>query len=60
LLNFDETIRDSFSYDAGNPEMGWKGLTWEVLDVWFDQWLGAEKDFALESMYPRISIVDVD
>lgn len=49
LLNFDETIRDSFSYDGGNLELGWKGLTWEVLDTWFDRWLDAEKDFALQS-----------
>ena len=51
LLTFDETIRDSFSYDAGNLELGWKGLTWEVLDTWFDRWLEAEKQFALQSTY---------
>ena len=49
LLNFDETTRDSFSYDGGNLELGWKGLTWEVLDSWFARWLEAEKDFALQS-----------
>jgi RAD50-interacting protein 1 len=51
LLNFDETIRDTFNYDGGNLELGWKGVTWEVLDTWFDSWLEAEKDFALQSSY---------
>jgi hypothetical protein len=46
LLTFDEKLRSEFHYDAGNPEHGWKGLTWDVLDVWFDQWLKVEKDFA--------------
>jgi hypothetical protein len=47
LLDFDDRIRNRFDYEGGNPETGWKGLTWEVLDTWFDQWLKAEKDFAL-------------
>ena len=51
LLSFDETIRDTFDYDGGNLELGWKGLTWDVLDTWFDNWIEGEKDFALQSMY---------
>lgn len=51
LLNFDETLRDSFDYDGGNVELGWKGLTWDVLDTWFDDWIEAQKEFALESMH---------
>jgi hypothetical protein len=46
LMNFDDTVRSRFYYDGGNPEYGWKGLTWEVLDTWFDRWLQIEKDFA--------------
>jgi hypothetical protein len=51
LLNFDETIRDVFDYDGGNQKLGWKGLAWDVLDVWFEKWMDGEKDFALQSMY---------
>ena len=47
LRNFDEAIRARFGYDAGNLEHGWRGLTWEVLDNWFDRWLDVEKEFAL-------------
>lgn len=46
ILNFDEKLRKEFHYDAGNPGTGWKGLAWDVLDVWFDKWLKVEKDFA--------------
>ena len=48
LMTFDENIRSTFNYDGGNPEQGWGGLTSEVLEVHFDTWLRAEKDFALE------------
>ncbi|RFU28387.1 hypothetical protein B7463_g7940, partial [Scytalidium lignicola] len=48
LMNFDETIRSRFNYDGGNPEYGWKGLSWDILNVWFDRWQQIEKDFALE------------
>lgn len=51
LLNFDQTIRDSFDYNGGNLELGWKGLTWDVLDTWFNTWIAGEKEFALKSMY---------
>ena len=46
LLDFDDTIRTRFDYEGGNPELGWKGLSWEVLDTWFDRWIKVEKDFA--------------
>ncbi|KAF4630599.1 hypothetical protein G7Y89_g7538 [Cudoniella acicularis] len=48
LMVFDEAVRTRFAYDGGNPEYGWKGLTWDVLDTWFDRWFQVEKDFALE------------
>ncbi|PBP20860.1 RINT-1 family protein [Diplocarpon rosae] len=48
LMNFDETVRKRFNYDGGNPEFGWKGLTWDVLDRRFDTWFEVEKKFALD------------
>jgi hypothetical protein len=48
LMTFDEALRIQFNYDAGNPETGWKGLTWDVLNTWFDKWSQVEKDFAME------------
>jgi len=51
LLNFDDSIRDTFDYDAGNLELGWKGLTWDVLQTYFDTWIDGEKDFALKSTH---------
>jgi hypothetical protein len=51
LLNFDDTIRESFDYNGGNLELGWKGLTWDILDTWFDKWIEGEKGFALQRMY---------
>lgn len=47
VVKFDSVIRDQFKYDGGDSNNGWKGLTWEVLDVWFDRWLEIEKEFAL-------------
>jgi RAD50-interacting protein 1 len=47
LMDFDEAVRIKFSYDGGNKVHGWKGLTWEVMDTWFDRWSEIEKDFAL-------------
>lgn len=55
ILSFDESLRRDFNYDGGDFEQGWKGLTWEVLDVWFDRWLEIEKDFAL-ARYHNIMI----
>jgi RAD50-interacting protein 1 len=48
LLAFDEDVRSRFDYDGGDLERGWAGLASEVLNTHFDQWLKAEKDFALE------------
>jgi hypothetical protein len=53
LFEFDETLRTAFNYDAGNIDLGWKGLAWDVLDTYFDRWLQVEKDFAL-SRYQEI------
>ena len=47
LFEFDETIRVKFNYDAGNTQFGWKGISWAILDTYFDRWLQVEKDFAL-------------
>ena len=48
LMTFDENIRSTFTYDGGNTEDGWDGLTSEVLAKHFRLWLDAEKKFALE------------
>jgi hypothetical protein len=48
LMNFDEKLRSQFNYDGGNPDLGWKGLTWEILGTYFDQWLDAEKMFVVK------------
>ena len=48
LMTFDQAVRNEFKYDGGNLDVGWKGLSWGVLDVWFDQWSEVEKDFALK------------
>jgi hypothetical protein len=47
LVKFDESVRKQFKYDGGDSKNGWKGLTWEALDTWFDRWLDVEKVFAL-------------
>jgi RAD50-interacting protein 1 len=47
LIKFDRSIRNEFNYDGGDPINGWKGLTTEFLDAWFDKWLDIEKEFAL-------------
>ncbi|TVY68690.1 RAD50-interacting protein, partial [Lachnellula suecica] len=48
LILFDESIRSKYKYDGGNSKYGWKGLSWGVLDTWFDRWSEVEKKFALE------------
>jgi len=58
LFEFDDTIRIKFSYDAGNVQFGWKGVTWEVLDTYFDRWLQVEKDFALQRYQEIIKAPD--
>jgi hypothetical protein len=58
LFEFDDTIRIKFSYDAGNVQFGWKGITWEVLDTYFDRWLQVEKDFALQRYQEIIKAPD--
>jgi hypothetical protein len=48
LMTFDERLRSGFTYDGGDAEEGWDGLTSEVLSQHFRPWLEAEKRFALE------------
>ncbi|KAG4437008.1 hypothetical protein IFR05_007512 [Cadophora sp. M221] len=65
LMNFDEAVRKKFNYDGGNADLGWKGLTWEVLDRWFDTWYEVEKKFALERYWdinksPDSTVIDYD
>ncbi|KAK2590831.1 hypothetical protein QQS21_011495 [Conoideocrella luteorostrata] len=48
LMTFDEDIRSRFSYDGGDGEKGWPGLTGEVLDNHFDAWFKVEREIALE------------
>ncbi|ESZ96772.1 hypothetical protein SBOR_2842 [Sclerotinia borealis F-4128] len=48
LMIWDESVRNKYKYDSGNIEVGWVGVTWHVLDNWFDPWLDAEERFALQ------------
>lgn len=57
LMTFDEDIRYKFSYDGGDPERGWPGLTTEVLNDLFDTWFNAEKDFSFQRFH---TILDSD
>ncbi|KAI0599764.1 RINT-1 family protein [Biscogniauxia sp. FL1348] len=58
LMNLDDELRSKFNYDGGDPERGWAGLTTEVLDEHFDEWLKAEKDFALERFHVIMNSAD--
>ncbi|KAI9052442.1 hypothetical protein LZ554_003788 [Drepanopeziza brunnea f. sp. 'monogermtubi'] len=65
MMDFDEAIRSKFNYDGGNPDLGWKGLTWDVLDIWFDSWYNVEKKFAIDRYWDIMhtqnsSIIDYD
>jgi len=65
LLKFDDSVRTQFKYDAGNQEIGWKGLTADVLDTSFEEWLKVEKKFALDRYKeiinsPNASLIDYD
>jgi hypothetical protein len=59
-MAFDDKLKTQFSYDGGNTEDGWKGLTWSVLDVWFDRWMTVEKDFAWKRYREIIEKPDSD
>ncbi|KAK7408276.1 hypothetical protein QQX98_009534 [Neonectria punicea] len=48
LMTFDDKVRVKFSYDGGDAENGWAGLTTHILNQHFDTWFKAEKEFALE------------
>lgn len=48
LMTFDENVRARFSYDGGDADKGWVGLTGEILDSHFDRWFGVEREMALE------------
>ncbi|KAF4986645.1 hypothetical protein FGRMN_10739 [Fusarium graminum] len=58
LMSFDENIRYKFSYDGGDAEKGWSGLTAHILNNHFDTWFKAEKDFALERYHTIIESQD--
>ncbi|KAM0348412.1 hypothetical protein ACHAPU_004384 [Fusarium lateritium] len=58
LMTFDESMRYKFSYDGGDAEKGWSGLTAHILDDHFDTWFKAEKDFALERYHTIIESQD--
>jgi hypothetical protein len=58
LMAFDDNIRYKFSYDGGDAENGWSGLTTHILDDHFDTWFKAEKDFALERYHTIIESQD--
>jgi len=49
MIKFDTTLREEFFYSPhGTEPSQWRGLTYEVLvqnnGVFFDSWLGAEKE----------------
>ncbi|KAK6837874.1 RAD50-interacting protein 1 [Apiospora arundinis] len=58
LMDFDDTIRSRFFYDGGDPENGWSGITSEVLDQHFREWLKFEKEYALERYQTVITSAD--
>jgi hypothetical protein len=58
LMVFDDNIRSTYNYDGGDAEKGWGGLASEVLEKYFDQWLEAEKTFALERYRAIVSTPD--
>ncbi|CAM1503847.1 Fc.00g014380.m01.CDS01 [Cosmosporella sp. VM-42] len=58
LMAFDDDLRWRFHYDGGDAENGWPGLTTKILDVHFDTWFQAEKDFALERFQEIMSSLD--
>jgi hypothetical protein len=58
LMKFDDRVRKEFQYDGGDWRNGWKGITWKVLDTWFDRWLTVEKDFALSRYEDIIAATD--
>ncbi|KAH6686818.1 RINT-1 family protein [Plectosphaerella plurivora] len=58
LMTFDENVRLRFSYDGGDSENGWPGLTTEVLEKYFEPWFSAEKEFAMERFQVIISSPD--
>lgn len=47
LLRFDERLRDEKRYDGGDMKHGWRGITYDILQKWFNTWQAAEKQFAL-------------
>lgn len=48
VMTFDENLRFRFSYDGGDGDAGWDGLTGELLDDNFNDWFKVEREFALE------------
>ena len=58
LMTFDERLRSGFTYDGGNAEEGWGGLTEEVLGQHFRAWLEGEKKFALERYHAIMTAPD--
>ena len=48
LMIWDDSVRKKYKYDGGNTEVGWTGVTWHVLEKWFDPWVEVEERFALQ------------
>ena len=55
VMSFDTTLQESFAYSPASPSIPWRGLAHFLLDTcgYFDQWLSAEREFAL-SRYQAI------
>lgn len=55
VIQFDNTLKESYSYTPASASSDWRGLSYFLLDTcgYFDQWISAERDFAL-SRYKAI------
>lgn len=50
VIQFDLTLQDSYAYTPSSPASTWRGLSYFLLDTrgYFQRWLEAERDFALQ------------
>lgn len=55
VIRFDMTMQDAYAYTPSSPAVLWRGMSYFLLENcgYFQQWLGAERDFAI-SRYQAI------
>ncbi|EME40105.1 hypothetical protein DOTSEDRAFT_91382 [Dothistroma septosporum NZE10] len=55
VIRFDMTLQDAYEYTPSSPAVPWRGMSYFLLENcgYFQQWLGAERDFAI-SRYQAI------